>query len=342
MKPLRSLVTGLKAEQSSIFQAFITGVARQLQKFDIWCSNLETQISATLLSHEDLDIEVISLLQLKYQVEKRTAHIFDDLLGVLRMWESRPVTRLPGQLINLVWQCLKKRQTLQDGVTAQALWEVLKVTVEPFWSSLGRWLKDGIPIDLGLEEGEFRLNPTWNVDEFFVRINPLIDTAAPDFWEAKYTLQRNPTHVETAESPVPLFLAELANHILAAGKSVGFIRAMGLFDLWKFDRIQNWITFEDAVSGFPLREVDFHLKERMSNLLMVPCRVAQTILSRVLVDETHLWKHLRNMEAICLMTRGDLMGQFNEQLFSKVYCDRFPSRAFLIFLKDGFITLHLA
>ncbi|GJJ07361.1 hypothetical protein Clacol_001563 [Clathrus columnatus] len=320
MKYLRSLPSEIiLSERSPTFQAFMAGVARQLQKFDTWCSDLETQIGSDSPLPEGSDMEATSLLQFRHQLEKRISHIFDDLSRVKHMWESRPATtKFPGQIINALWQCLKLRQTFQDQVTIQALWEVLKTTVEPLWLNLGQWLKNGIPIDLGLEEGESKLIPTWNVGECFIRINPLIDAAASDFWEAKYTLQRNPAHAEMVENPVPSFLVDIANDILAAGKAVGLIRAMNLSHLLKSDWFESWGTFEAATSAILNQEIDVHIQQTVFNILMTPCRTAQNILSRVLIDESHLWKHLGNMEAICLMTRGDVMGQFSERLFRKM------------------------
>lgn len=319
MKPLRSLEMVSKPDYSPTFQAFMAGIFYQLQQFDIWCSNIETQISTKAFPRKDSTVEVISLLQLRYQVEKRTSHIFHDLLNLVRTWQSRPITsRFPSQIINMLWQCLRERQTLQDAVTAQALWDVLRTTAEPLWLNLGRWLKDGVPIDLGLEEGESKSTPTWNVEEMFIRINPLIDAAAPDFWEAKYTLKRIPAHAQNAEDPVPLFLTSLANDILAAGKAVGLIRAMGLYHFLESHWIQSWNTFEVITNGISSLEVDFHLREKLSEILTTPCQRAQSTLSRVLIHEIHLWKHLQNMETICLTAKGDLMDQFAEQLFSKV------------------------
>jgi gamma-tubulin complex component 5 len=313
------------------FEAFLAAIGRQLHDFDMWCARKEQHIGLAQQGNHGSD-HVVSLLSLQQEASIKMAGTFVALLDVARNVETKRDHTTPSALsaliLNTLLEAIRTRLTAGDTSTAKTLTVVWQESAEPLWSNLEKWLRDGIPIRAGFEYDRYTAAvPTWDVEEFFIRINPLIDIGSPDFWDGSYTLP--PRHSKLIsgslgrESPadagcVPAFLIHVVKDILAAGKAVGLLRAIDMTHLVGDDWLGGWIRFKHLTKTLPLEGLDWDLENLISDTLLPPCRLAQSLLRQVLVEECELWKHLQGLENVCLMSRGDAMSQFSEKLFARV------------------------
>lgn len=84
------------------------------------------------------------------------------------------------------------------------------------------------------------------------------------------------------------------------------------------DWLNEWVSFSELTISLRIEGVDRALDDLILNSVLGPCRLAQGWLRHVLVEDCQLWKHVRSLEEVCLMTRGDAMSQFSERLFARV------------------------
>ncbi|KAF8528848.1 Spc98 family-domain-containing protein [Hysterangium stoloniferum] len=336
LNPLRRLVvenvvpTASGTPRCATFEAFTAGVGDQLIKLDRWCAAKEEQI--VLAQQGDGSSScVVSLLNLKQQVEVIMAGTFDDLLKVAQTVEAKRGHLSPSLLstftVNSVWTRIRARLAIDDKTSAIALFDVWRICMEPVWTNLMHWLNDGIPIHVDFDDDGHKPKPTWDGREFFVRTNPLIEPGIPEFWEGGYTLP--PCHRTSSnvlqlhgdsedDSPLPHLLAPVSKDILAAGKAIGLLRAIDVLCRVGKDWLSRWDTFSELTKSLRIEEVDRALDDLVLETVLGPCRLAQGWLRRVLVEECQLWKHVRGLEEVCLMTRGDAMSQFSDRLFVRM------------------------
>lgn len=311
-------------------EAFSAAIERQLHSFDLWCAEKEANISLAQQGRYSSD-HVVTLLSFGQEVSFNMGGTFIDLLDVIRTIgvkrdRTNPST-MSALILNVLLEVIRTRLSASDARTANALMDVLRQSVEPLWSNLEKWLRDGIPVRAGFEDEHPAAVPTWDVKEFFIRINPLVDIGSPDFWEGSYTLP--PRHSgsipgilsgerPTDEGCLPIFLINVAEDILAAGKAVGLLRAINMVHLVGDDWLGGWTNFKTLTKSLLLDSLDSGLEDLISDALLHPCRLVQSLLRQVLVEECQLWKHLQGLENVYLMTRGDAMSQFSEKLFARV------------------------
>ncbi|KAF8638546.1 hypothetical protein AX17_002089 [Amanita inopinata Kibby_2008] len=237
-----------------------------------------------------------------------------------------------------------------DMLTGSVLMRVFVRAAEPVWSMIGDWLGDGMGLGLGTgvqDEGQLD-------DEFFIESSGLgigimgMGLLDPDFWKEGYSLRHNAgiSVGENAEREreatmireakvVPLFLEHVADPVLSAGKAVGLLRALGTSQ--PTDSQVHWSPFSSLVSSVDpgiASEQDNSLYRRQTEKLfavsvdtlsrliydnLTPrCHAAGALLAKVLVEECSLWDHLRAMEDLYFMRRGDAMSHFTDLIFSKM------------------------
>jgi len=339
LQPLRTLVenTVLEAVPSKVrtFEAFANGIFNQLRQLNTWCASKEEEICVAEAGESPS--HVVSLLSLKRDVSNAMGGIFEDLVKIVSQLETLIPHSTPSivaaAVLNSLWSHIKSRIAINDFSTAWRLLDVWRMSGEPTWANLHRWIKDGIPIQADID-GHPPPNATWQKDEFFVRINPLIHPGSPDFWEASYRLPAKlPGQTDIPLngnsdgdlSPYPLFLVPFTDDILAAGKAVGLLRAIGLFRLFGDNWLLEWKSLAQVTSSLSLQALDTSLSDAMAVTLVKTCKQPQGWLHKVLVEECQLWKHLQGLENVCLMVRGDAMSQFSEKLFSRVCSYLSPS-----------------
>jgi gamma-tubulin complex component 5 len=256
------------------------------------------------------------------------AGIYEELQKVVQYIETvsmieHNASTISAAILNLLWASIQKRIALNDIKTADALLNVWRITGEPTWHNLNRWLKDGVPVYVSFEDHDEHPTqiPTWDQDEFFIRVNPLINSNSPEFWEAGYTLPHYDKDIAITDqrnARYPLFLRSFAQDILAAGKAVGLLRGIGVLNTTKKDWLRGWKTLREATAILSLQALDRTLSDALSQILWPPCEHVQGLLYNVLIKECQFWKYLHSVEYICLMNRGDALSIFCEKLFIRV------------------------
>lgn len=341
-------------------EACAAAVDSQLQEFDAWCASREEQICLAQAGvRPPLVVSLLSLDKaIKDEFSASFSVIFDVLKEVVRralrnseplkeIWTypELPMRILPSAFTTLLLDSLlvavQERNSMGDSVTSDVLMRVFTQTAEPIWEMVGRWMKNGMPVqEMGLYES--RPPATKLDDEFFVEDNelPLLD---PDFWADGFVL-KNSQEDESRTSSVPAVLALFAQDILDAGKAIGMLRALGTSATFERGTEQQWLAswrpFTSLIESPPVFS-DKYLSSKVDpatlpgqarrvaatnddlaglirDELLPHCRLAQEMLQRVIIDECDLWLHLSAMEDLFLMRQGDALSRFVDVLFARM------------------------
>ena len=235
------------------------------------------------------------------------------------------------RLLDAVFDAAQSKRSFGDFVTAAFLMEVFVATAEPVWRMLGRWMRDGIFMSDGISNTDHITLP----QEFFIESNELVLTDA-DFWSDGYQLRSALLKNEGGETleervVVPAFLSPVADSILSAGKSVGLLRVLGksyTFEAPHDDTLSvaAWLSFEDFIQT-STKEALLDLSRSMSTHdislilsegLSPACFRASEMLQAILFTDCELSYHIKVVEDVYLMRKGDLMSNFCDALFSRV------------------------
>jgi gamma-tubulin complex component 5 len=244
---------------------------------------------------------------------------------------------------------IREQLSMGETATSQALLAILIHTAQPIWSSIGRWLRDGM--DAVEDEGVH--GSLKHDQELFIEKGE-VPLGSPDFWDEGYRLRRvtedagHSTSTQPRDS-VPAVFQTIAQDVLAAGKAVGLLRAMGLDTPASF-RMQEheWLSFKqlyarledgaskevelailalagenqilDATAG--MRWASDALVASVQDYAMSVCQEAHSQLIRVLKEDCELSRHLSGMQALFLMRRGDILSDWCDVVFAKVGLER--------------------
>lgn len=360
---------------SRTLEAFAESVDTFIHEIEIWCTTQDERITraragdgrptvATLLStHFELKEQLASTLDViqdvlrqlvKQELGKgtRTHHQAAlEKMGFLRAsaFASLPTYLVSSRLLDLLLQAVNIQLAIGDLATASKLTEIFTRTAEPVWSSIERWLRNGIPVSvrLGDEENEEEMDP-----ELFIRRRN-VDLVDPNFWEQGYRLRfegeneddEDEGYSTSSKKPlVPKIFGSMATEVLAAGKAVGLLRAIGVASFADdFDQLE-WPNFlelynqtSESLLGdqspqpdentddsptpdntYESRRVIDSLNAALLDCILPRCRVAQEKLTGLLLEECSMMEHFSAMENLFLMKRGDAMGAFCDQIFVKV------------------------
>ncbi|KAM6496155.1 Spc97 / Spc98 family domain containing protein [Amanita muscaria] len=272
-----------------------------------------------------------------------SSHLADERRASLRT-RVRPSSVVTAALMDTLFARAQghiERGEDADVCTGGVLMRVFVQAAEPVWSMMGNWLRDGMSFGFGLDDG--RLD-----DEFFIEstglgfgmIGPgLLD---PDFWKEGYSLREDVESVTGGNAgkdkkvkAIPMFLEHVAEPVLSAGRAVGLLRALGTS--LSVENQDRWMTFHSLVSSgeqFPGPSRSDHVVHRRAEKLfavsvdtlsrliydgLAPrCDAAGALLAKILVEECGLWDHLRAMEDLYFMRRGDAMSHFTDLVFAKM------------------------
>ncbi|KAF8622209.1 hypothetical protein AX15_007310 [Amanita polypyramis BW_CC] len=233
-----------------------------------------------------------------------------------------------------------------DIFTGGVLMRVFVRTAEPVWTMIEGWLRDGMGLGIGTgNQDEGKLD-----DEFFIESNGLgigmmgSGLLDPDFWKDGYSLREGVelspgenVGQEKGTQAIPMFLEHVAMPVLRAGKTIGLLRALGI--LPPTNSQNQWMSFGTLVGSNELYSgskdgsgdsVDRRRTEKLfavsvdtlSRLIydeLTPrCETAGALLARILTEECDLWGHLKAIEDLYLMRRGDAMSHFTDLVFAKM------------------------
>ena len=305
---------------------------------------------------------IVSLLHTEKALRDNYATSFDVLLDIVRVvFQIEPDdsidsfgyilerTRLSpaaqtALLLDTLFAAVQKHMERRDLVTTNILMKIFVRTAEPVWGMVGRWLKDGMGLGLGLAPGA----SSWSEqdDEFFIERSGLgfgmmgLGLLDSEFWSEGYALREISSSKDepigkTSDSCatkklIPLFLQEIAGLVLGTGKAVGLMRALDTHT--SFNTFEKWGSFSELiVSEFGSATSTFEgndtlllsvsndgLSRSVYDSLSLKCQVVGERLVQVLVGGCALWKHLQAVEDLYLMRKGDAMSHFVDIIFAKV------------------------
>ncbi len=333
---------------------------------DRWCAKREEDLFHSQRGHgKQL---VVSLLGFEGSLRQRMAGVLEVVDVVLRKITRKtaavPVTPndgpspihatdftfyLPSILSTLILDgllaAIHEQLSMGETATSQELLSIFTRTAQPVWSSIGRWLRDG----MDAVEGEEIHGSPMQDEELFIEKGD-VPLGSPDFWDEGYRLRsvaEDTDHSTPAQQwdAVPAVFQVIAQHVLAAGKEVGLLRAMGLDTPASF-RMQEheWLSFKrlyarseenaskevelatltlagerqilDATAG--MRWASDAMVATVQDYAMSVCREAHSQLIRVLKEDCELSRHLSGMQGLFLMRRGDIMSEWCDGVFAKV------------------------
>ena len=330
------------------FEAFAEATDKLVRSFDQWCADKE---EAICMSKAGLGPPgVVSLLDLEKSLHDKFSEAFEVLLDLLRdvtrratqsydstlaVWTfaDLPKRMSPAAITALLTDSLMQKMqdyaSMGDLVTSDVLFNIFSDTAEPLWGMVYRWLKDGMPIKDGMGAGEMQELASLD-EEFFIEDNELV-LLDPDFWPDGFVLKSESDDIGRASS-VPVFLQHAALHILSAGKAIGLLHVLGMplaeqsagikwMDGWRsLGALLQSARMERSMDGAAaLRMSSDDFSRLVYEEVLGPCALAKQTLSRVLVDECDLWTHLTAIEELYLMRRGDVMSNFLDVLFTRVW-----------------------
>jgi gamma-tubulin complex component 5 len=374
----RNNSTGSPIFVSRTLEAFAEAVDEYIRDIDKWCASREEaivqarsgtgrQMVATLLSccHEmkekittTLEITQDILRQLvKRELRKdgATHHRGDvEKLGFLRAkdFSSIPPFVLSKRILDLLLQAINTQLAIGELPTASRLTAIFVKTAEPVWKRAGQWMRDGMKVGatMNMDSGDENEQDV----ELFIRRQE-IDFTNPDFWEQGYVLRgegdddcdESQLDAPSRHLLVPDIFANVAHEILATGKVVGLLRAIGIEPFvdgesqWS---ALNWGSFIDIYNGSQLKfseapspsldedtvdpaDNDCTYASRLTmgslNATLVEhispwCKSANAKLNKLLLEECNMMEHLSAIENFYFMRQGDAMTAFCDRVFSKV------------------------
>lgn len=250
-----------------------------------------------------------------------------------------------SKLLDVLFSSVQAHLEREEVKTSGRLMRVFVKTAEPVWEMCGRWLKDGMgsglfrPADASLKEQLLR--PEELDDEFFIeeKIFNLggeapVGLLDPQFWQEAYGLRESiepedgHDGLTQEQKAIPMFLEHVAAMILRAGKVVGLIRALGsgmdTFGDGHWQSFKELVAVENTGENPPensggLFSVSVDTLSRLIYERLLPhCQMVGVSLTKILVGDCKLWKHLEAIEDLMLMRRGDAMSHFIDVVFNKV------------------------
>ena len=250
-----------------------------------------------------------------------------------------------SRLLDVLFSSVQAHLEREEVKTSGRLMRVFVKTAEPVWGMCGRWLKDGMGSGLSRSATaslKRRISRAEELDDEFFIEEKIINFGGDaflglldfQFWREAYGLRKGAGSEDGHDGPaqkhkaIPMFLEHVAEMILRTGKAVGLIRALGS-DMDVFGD-SHWQSFKELVavenaegnsSRNPggLFSVSIDTLSRLVYEQLLPhCQMVGVSLTKILVSECRLWKHLEALEDLMLMRRGDAMSHFIDVVFNKV------------------------
>ena len=355
----RKQVNSRRPTTTRTCEAFADAVDEATRGLDAWCAAREEAICRAYAGI-DAEFLVVSLLETEGAIRDRFGTVYEVLLEIVqRVFRIHPgedfarsnhagtalrqPAALTAQLLDTLFSNVQQHMERQDTITSDALTRVFLRTAGPTWTMVGKWLKDGMGLGLGVGSGGRRDMADELDEEFFIENNGLgsgmmgVGLLDPEFWQEGYALREATTSGDDGpeiQQPtqsrriIPLFLEHVADMVLSTGKAVGLMRALGgPLSTSAFDDRK---TFADLVSLEALSAEETKVTQGLFSVsvdtlsrliydtLLPHCQTTGSQLVNVLVEDCFLWKHLQSIEDLFLMRKGDAISHFIDVLFMKV------------------------
>ncbi|KAJ6583762.1 hypothetical protein B0H10DRAFT_1961990, partial [Mycena sp. CBHHK59/15] len=238
-----------KSRITRTLEAFADAIDAELRLLDKWCAAREEAICCPRAGTR----LVVSLLSTQKALDDAFESGFAVLLDVVRAIATcehgryallpRTPAALSALLLDTLFEKVQVYMERGDGrVTADTVMRVFVVCAEPVWGMVGRWLKEGMGLGSGMGVGQGEDLD----DEFFIEGSGLavgmaglgvgVGLLDPEFWAEGYVLRDGVVQDDEGEDDgdnrsgraIPVFLEHVAIPVLASGKAVGLLRALGV------------------------------------------------------------------------------------------------------------------
>ncbi|KAG9045495.1 hypothetical protein FS837_006237 [Tulasnella sp. UAMH 9824] len=248
--------------------------------------------------------------------------------------------------------------SMGDQKTAASLMRVFAYAITPLWRSLHLWLKNGVPSASPLDDRYGSIDGIIHDSEFFIEINDGLLTSADSWHEACIlrstpdTVDDGVPEFLQAIGPQLLSAGKAVGLLRALGTEDFFYDSGddGSAPEWLVDWVDARTLFGGRLlnggsstrSAAPANENTLphtskppqlttinpdgqrkglwaeEVSTRAAHYLLPLCGSAQARLNRVIIEESRLWDHLRAIEDVYLMRRGDIMAEFCDILYSRM------------------------
>ncbi|KAG7446033.1 uncharacterized protein BT62DRAFT_950010 [Guyanagaster necrorhizus] len=320
--------SGSKSKTPTL-EAFADALDSEIRMWDAWCASKEEAICKATNGVSYDDGLVVSLLSLEMQIRDIFGESFFVLLDVVRTVfgddysaKASPAT-VTASLLDHLFVSMQKHLERGQRMTAGMIMRVFIRSAEPLWGMVGRWLKDGMGVG-DVDDLD---------DEFFIESNGLgsgafgVGLLDPDYWAEGYTLRYEDEDEENgSRKGIPTFFRHIAEPVLGTGKAVGLLKALGIntaqdqFVRWNWRPLAELVakeTGQDEAQGLFSVSIDT-LSGLIHDELTPYCLLMGSWLSNAIVEECDLWGHLRTIENLFLMIKGDAMSHFCDVLYAKM------------------------
>ncbi|KAJ6502148.1 Spc98 family-domain-containing protein [Mycena sanguinolenta] len=325
-------------------EAFADAVDTELRALDRWCAAREESIcrlrGGGSPAGTKLVVSLLSTQKVLQDTFENGLEVLLDIVHAITSYEYRRFALLPrtpavlsAQLLDTLLEKVQVHHEQGDGrVTADMLMRVFVVCAEPMWAMVGRWLRDGMGLGSGMGVGQGEDLP----EEFFIEGGLGLGLQDPEFWAEGYLLRDGVVRGDEDEEEeassnnsraIPSFLEHVAIPVLSSGKAVGLLRALGVPPAVDGPTsLSQWRSFGALLSssvlpGQQLSSVSVDTLSRLVYDELAPhgeAAGAGATLSRILVDECELLRHLSSVEDLFLMRKGDALSNFTDLLFAKM------------------------
>ncbi|KAJ3741009.1 Spc98 family-domain-containing protein [Lentinula detonsa] len=255
-------------------------------------------------------------------------------------------------LLDTLFSMIQQRLERGDKITAEVLMKVFVGSAEPVWNMIGKWIGNGFETNGGQDQSLAQVGGELE-EEFFIESNGLgielgvLGLLDPDYWREGYSLRDDTSSGSTfqvdensssTQTRIPSFLKHVAVTVLESGKAIGLLTALGV-DMrdrnsgeaqficnWEWPSFQNlvvdgstWSPQNNSTNGRALFSVSVdQLSRRIYDKLTPYGHATGSLLARVIIEECDFWSHLRAIESLYLMQRGDIISDFTDILFAKM------------------------
>ncbi|KAL6154946.1 hypothetical protein ACJBU6_06555 [Exserohilum turcicum] len=297
-----------KTPSSPLMQTFEAGVRKRLLQFDFSLAEMQQQY---LIPDKPIPV---SLLQLHTDIRKlsapilRLAPIVNQLSRDQSTLDDKPLAHInPFRHLEALFEGTTLAQmTLED--------EIFKYMSDTFFECLQTYLK---PIRRWMERGE--LGP--DQEAFFVVENDAKNEAA-SLWHDHYELRRDAQN----KLQFPSFLQPAVNKIFNTGKSVVFLKELGIYDTVLHSSIREPSLDHETVCGIsdtaPLSPFPELFRMAFETWIRSKYSVASAVLREHIFETDGLMEVLGVFQALYLGRNGAVFEDFATAIFERMDAGR--------------------
>lgn len=288
----------VEMEKNVLIQRFVSGVAQSIKRFDCAIDEIEKRLVNCTSPF------IASLIGLQEEIEQLSEFPLHLHSLISTLWES--VQNEPHKVLDGLYERAASAQAMSNQPLFSQFAELLIDCLATYLSPIQRWMHTGeinsdehIDMPIEVQEGHMHLNTFWK-ERFLVRL------------------------VESTSRPcAPAFLHHVLPEILAAGKSVAFLRELGLGDSMHRQSGDQETPLKSACllnSNLEFMEfVPFSLKlgEEIKEWVLQKVHPTSELLRSHIIDNFGFLRTVESLEVLYLSKDGNLFDQFADELLSR-------------------------